>query len=189
MKSKQAFIVSIIIIVVVVIGLGIFMSKQTTAPSKLDEFAKSLKEQGAQFYGAFWCPHCKAQKEEFGNAQQYLPYIECSNPNQTQTQICIDEKIESYPSWKFRDGISLASEQEPIICQVQPGVEGEPAVCKQIASAYYKIWLFPGYKFSIKSPTDPVKTGNVWKFPSTAQAAGEIPLEFLAQQINYTLPQ
>ena len=175
------------VIIIVVIGLGLLMNRLSN-PSKFDDFAKSLKSSGAEFYGAFWCPHCQTQKAEFGSAKQYLPYIECSNPDNTQTQICTDAKIESYPTWKFKSGITLASDGAPIVCQAKPGIKGESEICQSIASQYSKTWIFPDYKFSIKSPTDPVKTGNVWKFPSEAEATGEIPLSFLAQQIGYTLP-
>jgi thiol-disulfide isomerase/thioredoxin len=34
-----------------------------TSPGKYDEFAKCLTDNGAKFYGAFWCPHCQAQKK------------------------------------------------------------------------------------------------------------------------------
>ncbi|MES2930542.1 MAG: protein disulfide isomerase family protein [Patescibacteria group bacterium] len=189
MKKQTTFIVSVVVIILFVIGLGIFMNKQSQAPSKYDDFAKALTSGGAQFYGAFWCPHCKEQKELFGNAAQYLPYVECSNPNQSVTQICKDEKIESYPTWKFKDGITLSSAQEPAVCAPKPGASGEPAVCQSMASQYDKTFVFPGYRFSIKSPTDPVHEGDVWTFPAGAATQGEVPMEFLAAQINYTLPQ
>lgn len=67
--------------------------------------AQCLKDSGAVFYGAFWCPHCQKQKAEFGLAESLLPYVECSTPDQrSQTPICIEKKIESYPTWEFKDG-------------------------------------------------------------------------------------
>jgi hypothetical protein len=27
----------------------------------LDDFAKCIKDSGAMFYGAFWCPHCQVR--------------------------------------------------------------------------------------------------------------------------------
>ncbi len=40
--------------------------------------AKKLKEAGAKMYGAFWCSHCNAQKEYFGQeAMTNFPYVEC----------------------------------------------------------------------------------------------------------------
>ncbi len=193
MKSK--FAIFIVIIVVIVIGMGVFMDK-AAGPGKYDDFAKALKSGGAEFFGAFWCPHCQAQKAEFGTAKKYLPYIECSNPNQSQTQICKDNNIESYPTWRFANGIMITSSGEPTVCAVKPGLPGEPAVCANASSAYTKTWVFPGYKFSVKSPTEPTKEAVdgaegvfAWKFPSQAIATGEVPLPFLAQQIGFTLPE
>ncbi len=76
-----------------------------SGPGKLDGFAQCLKDKGAEFYGAFWCPHCKKQKEMFGLSQKLLPYNECSTPDgRSQNQLCNDKKIESYPTWIFADG-------------------------------------------------------------------------------------
>lgn len=78
---------------------------QPNQPGKYDGFASCLKDKGAVFYGAFWCPHCQNQKAEFGNSARLLPYVECSNPDgQSQTQVCIDKGIKSYPTWVFADG-------------------------------------------------------------------------------------
>lgn len=189
MKSNTSkFIVFVIGLVVILIGIGLATNK-AQAPGKYDDFAKSLKNNGAQFFGAFWCPHCQAQKAEFGSSKQYLPYIECSNPDNSQTKICADNKIESFPTWKFKNGITLTSSADPVVCAIKPGVAGDPDICQNINSENYKTWLFKEYQFSIKSPTEPVKKGNVWTFPSTAETTGEVPLEFLAQQIGYTLPK
>ncbi|MFA6515320.1 MAG: thioredoxin domain-containing protein [Candidatus Paceibacterota bacterium] len=108
MNTKKNFLIFIIIVVVIIGGLGIYLNLKPQAPSKLDGFAQCLKSSGAEFYGAFWCPHCQEQKAEFGSSEQYLPYIECSNPDNTQTQVCIDKKIEGYPTWIFTDGERLS---------------------------------------------------------------------------------
>lgn len=80
-------------------------------PGKYDEFATCLKDKGATFYGAFWCPHCQDQKKLFGSSQKLLPYVECSTADgRNQTQICKDKKIESYPAWEFADGSRLNGE-------------------------------------------------------------------------------
>lgn len=75
---------------------------KTGAPGKYDQFAQCIKDKGAIFYGAFWCPHCQEQKAEFGNSAKLLPYIECSTPDgQGQTQVCKDAGVISYPTWQF----------------------------------------------------------------------------------------
>lgn len=85
-----------------------------TLPGKYDDLARCLTEKGAKFYGAFWCPHCQTQKKWFGNSEKLLPYIECSQPNgKDRTQICIDQKIESYPTWEFADGSRITGEKRP----------------------------------------------------------------------------
>ena len=74
--------------------------------------AQCLKDKGVVFYGAFWCPHCRAQKALFGDAMPALPYVECSNPDQSQIQLCTDKGIHNYPTWKFADGGELTGEQQ-----------------------------------------------------------------------------
>ena len=106
MKTQVKFIIFIVIVIILVGGFGIYSALKPVPPSKLDGFAQCLKSSGAEFYGAFWCPHCQEQKAEFGTSAKYLPYIECSKPDNSQTQVCIDKKIESYPTWYFKDGTS-----------------------------------------------------------------------------------
>lgn len=79
--------------------------------ANLDDFAKCLKEKGATFYGASWCGHCQKQKTMFGEAQKYLPYVECSAPDgKSQTDVCKDKQISGYPTWVFADGSRQAGE-------------------------------------------------------------------------------
>jgi len=104
MQTKTKFIIFIALVVLIVGGYGIYSALKPLPPSKLDGFAQCLKASSAEFYGAFWCSHCNDQKEEFGSSKQYLPYVECSNPDNSQTQICVDKGIESYPTWIFADG-------------------------------------------------------------------------------------
>lgn len=69
-----------------------------------DGFAQCLKDKGALFYGAFWCPHCQNQKALFGKSVKYLPYIECSTPDgRGQVQMCNDIGINTYPTWFIPD--------------------------------------------------------------------------------------
>lgn len=102
-----------------VIGLafvlvGGFIYKDATTPGQYDNLARCLKDKGAIFYGAFWCPHCQAQKKAFGKSVKLLPYTECSTADgSAQLQICTDAKVESYPTWVFPDGSRLTGEQEP----------------------------------------------------------------------------
>lgn len=97
-----------LLILVGIIGLSIYQKSQ---PGKYDTFAACISESGAQFYGAFWCPHCQTQKALFGKSADKLPYIECSTPSKSQTAVCNEAGIESYPTWKFSDGSVVTGEQ------------------------------------------------------------------------------
>lgn len=107
MKNK-----TIIIIVALIIVFSAFLwLKLASQPGELDQFADCLKENGAAFYGTFWCPHCQNQKALFGKSAKRLPYIECSTPDgRGQTAVCKDKKIDSYPTWEFKDGSLLNGE-------------------------------------------------------------------------------
>ena len=108
-KNKiKIFAAAIVGALVIVVGLGMTLNKPTA--SNLDGFAQCIKDSGAKFYGAFWCPHCQEQKALFGTSAKLLPYIECSNPDRSQTQICKDAKIEGYPTWEMKDGTRLPVE-------------------------------------------------------------------------------
>lgn len=65
-----------------------------------EALAKCLTDSGAELYGAYWCPHCQQQKDLFGDAVEYVPYIECT----TEQEKCSNAGIRAYPTWKFADG-------------------------------------------------------------------------------------
>lgn len=104
MKNHTNLIIGIVVLLGLagVVWAAIVLPKQ---PDRLDDFAKCIKDSGATFYGAYWCTHCQAQKADFGRSVQYLPYVECSTPDgQGQLAVCAEAKIESYPTWEFKDG-------------------------------------------------------------------------------------
>lgn len=119
MKTRIFFIV-IGAIVLIGIGAAIFSSKksgnigegglETLSPKAA--FAQCLTDKGATFYGAFWCPHCQAQKKLFGTqAVKKLNYVECSTPDgKAQNQVCKDAGIKSYPTWRFADDTTQTGE-------------------------------------------------------------------------------
>ena len=73
-----------------------------SGPGKYDAFATCIAQSGSTFYGAFWCPHCQAQKARFGSSAHLLPYVECSTPDgQGQLQVCKDKGVIEYPTWQF----------------------------------------------------------------------------------------
>ena len=108
--KKQTFIWTGIVILLV-IGFLVYAKQADSGPGKYDQLAQCIANSGAKFYGAFWCPHCQNQKAMFGKSAKLLPYVECSLPSGSgQTQICIDKKVESYPTWEFKDGSRLTGE-------------------------------------------------------------------------------
>jgi hypothetical protein len=81
--------------------------------SRYDDFAKCTAAKGAKMYGAFWCPHCEEQKEEFGASFQYVDYIECGVKGDTraQTQVCKDANVKHYPTWEFANKTRVEGKQ------------------------------------------------------------------------------
>ena len=121
------------VLIVSVVGAIILLSGRKQEPGKLDRFAQCLKDKGAVFYGAYWCPHCQNQKKMVGSSESLLPYVECSTPDgKSQTKVCIDKKIESYPTWEFADGSRLNGEipLEQLAtetgCTLPSGAESKP---------------------------------------------------------------
>ena len=103
-QKKSKFGLWLIVVAVVVIFIG-YLYFETGRAGELDGFAQCLKDSAAKFYGAFWCPVCKNQKELFGRSARLLPYVECSTTNgQGQRKECSDKNIEKYPIWDFKDG-------------------------------------------------------------------------------------
>ncbi len=116
MNNVKIFLFVIILLIVGVITTVVLRSfsgggASSVVDNKYDAFATCLKDKGATFYGAFWCPHCQAQKKLFGSSVKLLPYVECSTPDGSgQLQACIDKQIKSYPTWVFADGSILNGE-------------------------------------------------------------------------------
>ena len=63
--------------------------------------AEHLADEGAEFYGASWCPHCQEQKRLFGASADRLPYVECSPGGQgtPQASACAAAGVRQYPTW------------------------------------------------------------------------------------------
>ncbi len=53
-------------------------------------------------YGLYWCPHCIEQKEMFGKAFQYVPYVECAiKGSHDLAPACAAAGVKLFPSWQF----------------------------------------------------------------------------------------
>lgn len=74
----------------------------TESVSAQQALANYFNDIDATMYGAYWCPHCADQKAMFGEAVSTINYVECDpEGDNAQPQLCIDEGIEGFPSWKI----------------------------------------------------------------------------------------
>ena len=184
MDNKITNAVRVIIFTVFIIAIVIVMSMivgGSNTSAKYNDFAQCLNQKKLKFYGAFWCPHCQAQKASLGDGAHFLPYIECSNADRTQKEECNAAKIESYPTWIYPNPISITSEQAPVVCAIQPGPKDQNPLCEvtQYGSGSFKSWLFPksGSKNSIlkiNSEAEPTVTGNTYTFAAQSRSVGEL---------------
>lgn len=65
--------------------------------------AEHLSRTGAVMYSAWWCPHCKEQKDLFGReATSRLKVIECDpDGRNSQKELCAAKQVQGYPSWEI----------------------------------------------------------------------------------------
>lgn len=111
--KKTGALMWVLIGLAAVIAIFVYLGSRPPEPGKYDDFAKCIAQSSTTYYGAWWCPHCQNQGRMFGTSKEYLPYVECS-PNgaqgSPQGKACVDAKIESYPTWEFKDGSRLTGE-------------------------------------------------------------------------------
>ena len=69
---------------------------------RYDKFARCLASKQAKMYGLYWCPHCIEQKEKFGEAFHYVPYVECAIQGSSElAPACKAAGVKLFPSWQF----------------------------------------------------------------------------------------
>ncbi len=190
-KSTKTRIIIFVLILVAITTLMTLVVRGSGTAGKYSTFVTALKDSGAKFYGAFWCPHCQEQEKALDASRQSLEraglYVECSTPDgRDQKQICDDEKIESYPTWKFPNGIKITYAGKPAICETT-AQEGEDASCKNVRSKTFRVHIFKGVGV-VASDTDPIQTGDVWSFVPGSQLRGKIALDELARQAGIPSP-
>lgn len=101
-----------LLVLLVFIGFVVWLIRTPGKPGVLDGFATCVKDSGAKYYAAFWCPNCKNQQALFGRSAALLPRIECSTPDSKgQLQVCIDAEVKGYPTWDFADGTRVTGVQ------------------------------------------------------------------------------
>ena len=108
---RNSLLAALMIVLIALMGCSSGPLSQGSGDDTLDDFAKCLSDEGVKMFGAYWCPHCDAQKEMFGASFKNIKYIECSLPERAgQTQYCKDKKIKGYPTWEFADGTRIEEE-------------------------------------------------------------------------------
>ena|SRR3989338_3369829 len=120
MKSK--------ILIIILLSFIIVGCTKTTDP-KIDSLANCLAEKGVKEYGAFWCPNCAKQEKMFGSSFEIIKekvYNECDprcdvdikdlpiacRGKLGQTETCLAEKVDRYPTWDFPNGKRLVGVQD-----------------------------------------------------------------------------
>ena len=90
----------------------------------LAALATHLEKSGAKFYGAYWCPRCREQKELFEASAKRLPYVECSpgGPGSPITVSCAAKEIDNYPTWII-DGQKYVGVREPKVLATHSGFQ------------------------------------------------------------------
>ncbi len=92
-------------------GMAPPVQAQST-PAKV-ELAQHLTQVGAKLYTAYWCPHCRDQKELFGKeAAAALTIIECApDGRDNQADLCKQKGVQGYPSWEIKGAIDSGVKQ------------------------------------------------------------------------------
>jgi len=100
MKNKTYIVIGIFVAIIIIAAVYLAFPKKPSQPGKYDDFAKCLTEKGAAMYGAYWCSHCAAQKEMFGDSFKYINYVECDpNGQNAKPELCQQVGIQGYPTW------------------------------------------------------------------------------------------
>lgn len=172
----------IVIIAIVAVLVGLFIWSKST-PGQYDNLATCLKNEGVKFYGAFWCPHCQAEKKDFGKSTEKLPYIECSNPDgQSQDQTCNDAHITGYPTWEFPKNLTISgTDSEPSVACKTPYTQDQPSDCDGAATGSW-VTTLSGRQFL--SPSKPSFANGVWTLPPLSRTSGEVQPEELGALAN-----
>jgi len=78
---------------------GLVIKHDKTELEKTEDLAKCLTEKGVVMYGSAYCSHCSAQKSEFGNAFEFVTYVECTE----EQSKCLEAGAQYVPMWKINN--------------------------------------------------------------------------------------
>lgn len=103
MKIKQKHLYALVAVIVIA-AVAYFASSSITGnfvnpgeTDKTSQLAQCLTERGVVMYGTNYCGHCTNQKKMFGDAFQYVTYVECTE----QQSLCQQKGITSVPVWEI----------------------------------------------------------------------------------------
>ncbi|HLC89678.1 MAG TPA: thioredoxin domain-containing protein [Patescibacteria group bacterium] len=106
-KIVILFIFAILVVTGFFIWQFVLSEPKPDDNSALADFAQCLSEKGLVMYGANWCSHCQREKSRFGEAFQFVNYVECPQDPEN----CLAAGIEGYPTWVTADGQKYEGEQ------------------------------------------------------------------------------
>ena len=97
--SKKTLVYAIILICFA----GAFFGGRYYKNHRYDSFARCLASKNTKMYGLYWCPHCADQKQLFGSAFRYVPYVECAIKDKpgVLAPACQAVGVKLFPSWQF----------------------------------------------------------------------------------------
>ena len=78
-----------------------------SSPEKI-KLAEHLTKEGVVMYSAFWCSHCRDQKEMFGKeATERLNVVECADKGyNNKRELCEAKGITAFPTWEINGSIN-----------------------------------------------------------------------------------
>lgn len=94
---------NLIILGLAILAIFLLLILGQSAPKPnldLSSFAQCLREKNITMYGAAYCHFCQQEKNLFGGAFKFVPYVECpKQPNE-----CLAKGVNGFPTWIFPDG-------------------------------------------------------------------------------------
>ena len=89
------------------------LAVESTAEMDASVLARCLTANGIKLYGSSTCGHCRNQKEMFGDAIEYVTYVECNhNHEDADVAACDEAGIGAYPTWVLADGEQLVGSRQ-----------------------------------------------------------------------------
>ena len=107
--ARLALLAGLVAVATVGVSFAAFEAAGPGGPYQ-EALARHLRDSGARFYGAHWCPACREQKRLFGGAASELPYVECDAAGAgARPDLCAQANVRSFPTWTIgtqrREGV------------------------------------------------------------------------------------